>query len=131
MEVKIMSQDKNIKKNAGVYRRMVLIAVMDVFSIFGSYFAGLWLLNDFHFSLALQNLKEYLLFTSGWCVFSLLVFFLCNLYNSIWSFASVDELFHIIGAYLVLAVGGTAYLMIEQQILPTSFFVLGAVFSFI
>ncbi len=126
-----MSKGRVVKTGPHLYSRMILLFLMDIFCIYGAYFAALWLLNDFHFSVAMQYFYDYLPFTTGWCVFSLLVFFLCGLYNSIWSFASVDELLHIIGAYVVLAIGGALYLNLLPQALPTSFYVLGGVFSMI
>ena len=38
-----------------------------------------------------DDMMDYLLFCAGWSLVTLLVFYLCRLYNSIWSFASVDE----------------------------------------
>ena len=124
-----MKEKKGVSPAA--LQRILLVAVADIFSIFFAFFAGLWLLSDFHFAAALKHLEDYLAFTAGWCVLSLLVFWLCRLYNSIWSFASVDELFHIIGAYGILTVCGLGYLFLAPTELPISFFVLGGVFSMI
>ena len=126
-----MSNGKIEKNKADMFRRMILLIVLDILSIYGAFFAGLWLLHDFHFSIALTHLADYLMYTTGWCVVSIVVFFICNLYNSIWSFASVDELLHIIGAYVVLVIVGGLYLVLIEQPLPSSFYVLGGVFSFI
>ncbi len=126
-----MSTERSRKNSWELYRRIILLVVMDIFCIFASFFAGLWLLYDFRFSVALQFVQEYLVFTGAWCLLSLGVFFLCGLYNSIWSFASVDELIHVLYAYGILAAAGCAYLWLASQPLPTSFFVLGGVFSFL
>jgi len=112
-------------------QRMILLLVMDVLCVFGSFFAGLWVLNDFHFSSASVYLHRCLTFTCWWSVLTIGVFMLCSLYNSIWSFASVDELLHILAAYGILAVIGAAYLLIGGRELPTSFYVIGGVFSLI
>ena len=112
-------------------RRMALLLVLDVFCIFVAFFAGLWLLNDFHFSSAAVHLYDCLIFAACWSVVSVAVFILCKLYNSIWSFASVDELFHILVAYTILAVVGALYLFLGEPPLPTSFYVIGGVFSMI
>ncbi len=120
---------KKAAKDKG--RRMLLLLVLDVLCVFGSFFAGLWLLNDFHFSGAAVHLYDCLAFTCCWCVLTIGVFVLCGLYNSIWSFASVDELLHILGAYALLAVAGAVYLLIAEHPLPTSFYVIGGVFSMI
>ena len=111
--------------------RMILLMVMDVLCIYASFFAGLWLLSDFHFSAMTAFLGDYVLFAAIWCVLSIAVFVLCRLYNSIWSFASVDELFHILAAYGILSLVGTVYLWIGTPVLQVSFYVIGGIFSFI
>ncbi len=120
---------KKAAKDKG--RRMLLLLVLDVLCVFGSFFAGLWLLNDFHFSGAAVYLYDCLFFACCWSVLTIGVFVVCGLYNSIWSFASVDELLHILGAYALLAVAGAVYLLIGNHSLPTSFYVIGGVFSMI
>ena len=118
------------KASADKARRMILLLILDVLSIFLSFFAGLWLLNDFHFSSASVYLHDSLQFVCAWSLLSIAVFVLCGLYNSIWSFASVDEMIHILMAYGVLAVAGAGYCILTEQPLPNSFYVIGGVFSF-
>ena len=126
-----MTKKKLIKADKDRVSRMFVLLVLDVLCIFGAFFAGLWLLNDFHFYTALKSVRDYLLFVGCWSLLSLGVFILCGLYNSIWSFASVDELLHIICAYGILSVIGMVYLFAGDTPMPTSFYVLGGVFSFI
>ena len=110
---------------------MALLLALDVFSIFLSYFAGLWLLYDFRFSVASVHLQDCLRFVCAWSVLSITVFIVGGLYNSIWSFASVDELIHILLAYGALAVCGAGYFFFAEQPLPNSFYILGGVFSMV
>ena len=77
----------------------VILLVLDVLCVFGAFFVGLWVLNDFRFNLALGSVQDYLVFAGCWSLLSVAVFVLCGLYNSIWSFASVDELLHILVSY--------------------------------
>lgn len=86
---------------------------------------------NFQFGHATVHICDWLLFTAVWCVITLVVFFFCDLYNSIWFFASVDELFHIIGSCAVLAAVGVLYLVLGSIPITTSVYVSGAVFSFI
>ena len=123
-----MPKNKKLNDNA-IYRRMVLIAVMDVMCVFVSFFIGLWIFQDFRVSAMMDNMMDYLMFCSGWSLVTLLVFYLCRLYNSIWSFASVDELIHIIFAYTVLAAIGAVYLLTNAQPMPTAVYVIGGVFN--
>lgn len=114
-------------------RKIVVLAVMDVLSILCSFFLGLWLRFDFRFKdIPSEYLEAFLPFVIIWCVISVVVFAVSRLYQSIWSFASVDELFHAIGAYAILAVIGGVYLFVKKNsVMPYSFYVLGFVFSMI
>ena len=118
--------------NGDIVRRILLLIVMDVFAIFGAFFAGLWLRYDFSLSsVPHAYLVHYISFAAIWSLASVLVFSLCNLYHSIWRFASVDEFIRILSAYLLLAVGCAVYLLTDKPDLPNSFYILGYVFAFI
>ena len=121
----------NPVKNGDMQRRVALIAVMDTIGVFASFFVSLWIIQDFHFSLMAPHMGDYLLFCIGWTMVSLLVFALCRLYHSIWSFASVDELIHILFAYGVLSVIGGIYLLVGEQPMATAVYVVGGVFNMI
>ena len=123
----------NVKYKADMYRRIAVLAVMDILAIFCSFFVGLWLRYDFRFSSIPEGyLFSYLPTLCVWCVVCVVVYAVCRLYHSIWRFASIDELFHIVTAYVVLAVLGGIYLLIKKNnIMPYSFYVLGYVFSFL
>ena len=112
-------------------QRMALLLILDVLSIFLSFFAGLWLLNDFHFSSAAVFLHDCLHFACVWSVLSIVVFIIGGLYNSIWSFASVDEMLHILMAYGILALFGAGYFFFAEQPLPNSFYIIGGIFNLI
>ena len=124
--------NKNGYSKSGMRRRILVLIIMDICCILGSFFMGLWLRIDFKFHTIPEHyLYNYLPFIAAWCVVTLIVYAICRLYNSIWRFASVDELFHIIGAYVVLGVIGVVFLIITKNtIMPYSFYVLGFVFSF-
>ena len=120
------------RSNAERIRRVILLVVLDIVSIFGSFFLALWLRFDFQFSaIATSYIYGYLRFIGVWSAVSLLAFFVCRLYNSIWHFASVDELFRIVTAYVVLGVGGLVYVLRAPHTMPYSFYIMGFVFSFI
>ena len=126
-----MSKIKYIRSSKEKSQRMMLLLILDVLSFFVSCFAGLWLLYDFHFSTASAHLYECLHFVCAWSVLSITVFILCGLYNSIWSFASVDELLHILTAYGILALLGAGYLFWAEQPLPNSFYVISGIFCMV
>ncbi len=127
-----MTDLKNPKSAGEMARRILLLAVLDMISIFGSFFAGLWLRFDFSIAVVSQlYLQGYLRFCVIWCFVTIVVHTLFGLYHSIWRFASVDELLRIMGAYLVfiLLIGG--YLLHGYHEMPYSFYILGGVFQFL
>jgi len=127
-----MSRISSSKSNGHVVLKTLLISGLDVFSIIVSFFLGLWLRFDFHFSeIPLEYLNGYLSTILVWCAISITVFHLCNLYNSIWVYVGMDEVFRVIGAYMLLAVLGLLFLAITGLDMPRSYYILGYVFSLI
>ena len=115
-----------------VFKRAVIIGILDILSILGSFFAGLWLRHDFHFAdIRPEYIDFYIATIFIWCAVSVAVFVVFKLYSSIWLFVSTDELFRIVGAYAVLGAIGFGYLLINGAVMPRSYYVLGFIFSFI
>lgn len=65
-----------------------------------------------------------------WIIVTLVVFYICRLYHSIWKFASVSEVEMIIGAYLILAVLYVVGALIMKLRMPMSYYFFGYVLSF-
>ena len=112
--------------------RAILMGFLDVVSIFVSFFAALLVRFDFQMSMIppryLQSFQQTIGF---WCITCVLVFLLFRLYTSVWSFASVHELFHIAGAYTVLIGLGIIWLLCGAVDMPRSYYVMGMTFSMI
>lgn len=114
-----------------VLKMGIVVAVLDVISIISVFFLGLWLRFEFRFSaIPTEYLEGYLSSIGIWCLICVVVFALFRLYNSIWRFVSVDELYLVIAAYAVLAVVGLAFIAVTKLKMPRSYYVLGFVFSF-
>lgn len=112
-------------------RRTLVIFVLDMLCIAGSFFLALWMRFEFRLGAIPQMyLNEYLKIIGPWIVICLVVFQLFRLYNSIWSFVSIDELFRIILAYGVLLAAGLAYVLILKIDMPRSFYFAGFIMSF-
>ena len=125
-------KQKNGKRamTAGLRRTMVIF-VLDLLCIAGSFFLALWMRFEFRLGAIPQMyLNEYLKIIGPWIVICLVVFQLFRLYNSIWSFVSIDELFRIILAYGVLLAAGLAYVLILKIDMPRSFYFAGFIMSF-
>ena len=112
-------------------QKALMIGLMDLFAIAACFFAALWLRFDFKFAaITPVYLHGYLIHVPIWCVISVIVFIFVRLYNSIWLFVSTSEFFRIMGAYGVLGVLGTAYVLLTKMNMPRSFYVIGFIFSF-
>ena len=124
------------KNNTGLERaarrRVLLIVSLDVVSICIAYFAALWLRFDFQFNTIDRGyLSTYARIILPWCAVNLIVFALFQLYSSIWSFVSTDEMIRILESYGVLAVLAWGLSRLLQLTMPRSFYFLGLVFSLI
>ena len=124
--------DRLKKWNITVASKVVLIVIMDILSITICYFFGLWFRAEFVFSeISPVHLHSFLTAILPWCAISITVFFLFNLYNSIWAFVSTSEIFRILGAYIVLAVIGVLLFHFDGRFMPRSSMLVGFVFSFV
>ena len=83
--------------------RAVLLAFMDVLLILASYLAALLLRFDLKFSMIpVMYIDGYLWTMPYYVMITLVVFYVCRLYHSIWRLASVAELRMILTAYMIL-----------------------------
>lgn len=111
--------------------RVLIIMLADILGILGSYLLALWARFDFHFmDIPPEFLQGYLSTIWWWVLICLAVFWLCNLYNSIWRFVSVDALMRIILAYVIL--GGLSFGCVKlfHIVMPRSYYVWGLLCSF-
>ena len=117
------------KLNFTVLSRVLLIIVMDILATAASFFMGLWFRYDFVFhEIASYHLDGYLSTIGIWCAITVGVFFVFNLYNSIWVYVGTSEVFRILGAYMVLAVAGVV-LHIYGVAMPRSSCIVGLILS--
>lgn len=108
------------------------LAVFDVIAVNASYFLALWLRFDARYSnIPQEYLHAFLQFAPFYTIFTLLVFLGLRLYNSIWRFASFNELNRITAASLITAVGHTAAITFFVDRMPISYYIIGAVTQFV
>ena len=111
--------------------RVLIIMLADILGILGSYLLALWARFDLHFmDIPPEFLQGYLSTIWWWVLICLAVFWLCNLYNSIWRFVSVDALMRIILAYVLLGGLSFACVALFGVHMPRSYYVWGLFFSF-
>ena len=114
-----------------------LLVVYDVVAALCAYFVALWFRFDCRISVIDENyIKTFLYFAPIYGVVTVVVYWLCKLYNSLWRFASFTELKRTILANLITAVlhvVGTCLIMMNMNAsrMPVSYYVVGVGFQFL
>ena len=121
------------KKGAGLkwIHRALLLLLADAITIAFVYYAALVLRFDFRpWLIPDRYLQGYLWAMPYWIIVTLVVFYWCRLYHSIWRLASMAELQSIITAYIILIfayVGGALFMGLHM---PASWYLMGYIMSF-
>ena len=111
-------------------RKIIIMILLDITSVAISFFLALWIRHDF--SVSEIDQKYIVAFSETiliWCIIAVIVFALFKLYNRIWSYVSVEELFRIILSYLVLSVLEYIYANAFALDMPKSYYVFGTLLS--
>ena len=107
------------------------LVVYDIIAVNFSYFLGLWLRFDLQYSnIPREYLSAFLKFTPVYTVAVVIVFYILRLYNSLWRFASFNELNRIFAASVittVIQIVGITALFVRM---PFSYYVVGAATQF-
>ena len=110
----------------------VFLALYDAAAMCLSYFLALWIRYDCLFSnIPMTYRNAWRMFTPAYAMVGLIVFILFKLYNSIWRFASFNELIRVFLASLVTAAlhaWGITFLFYRM---PMSYYLAGALIQFL
>lgn len=125
-------------KKAGIFHsddakrtlRVTFLALVDLVVIQFSAFMALLARFDFSYTLLRESmfLVALLRYAPWFTVLTVLIFIPFKLYSSLWEFASVDELLHILLAAMAVAVLQFAAIVLNLVNLPLSFPMLNAMF---
>lgn len=109
----------------------VYLVIYDIFAVNVSYLAALFFRFDMHISsIPPEYLHAFIKFAPIYTIFSLFVFHILSLYNSLWQFASFDELNRIIISSIFTTLFQAAFMTILMIQMPISYYVFGAFFQF-
>lgn len=127
-----MNSKKSFHLDIQLVSRILLIIFLDFVCIACSFFLSLW----FRFELSFSGIpRNYFLCWQNtiliWCAISVLVFAVFQLYNSVWSFVSENELFRMILAHACLFVIGFFCIHIFDIHMPRSYYFIGFLLSFL
>lgn len=113
------------------FHKAFLLTAVDVLTVLLSYGAALSLRFDMHpWNIPEQYVNGYLWSMPYWIAVTLVIFYGCRLYHSIWRLASVAELRAILRAYALLIpalLGGALFMDLNM---PVSYFLMGYVLNF-
>ena len=108
-----------------------LLILYDYLAVVGAYFFALWLRFDGVYSaIPGRYLTRYRSFTFPFAVLCIIVFFLFHMYNSMWRYASFEELERTLLASFICSVLHTIGITAIFGRMPLSYYLLGAVFQF-
>lgn len=124
-----------MKKGSEKFEHWKLISlylvIYDIFAVNVSYLAALFFRFDMHISsIPPEYLNAFIKFAPIYTIFSLFVFHVLRLYNSLWQFASFDELNRIIISSIFTTLFQAAFMTIFMIRMPISYYVFGAFLQF-
>ena len=107
------------------------LVIYDIFAVNVSYLAALFFRFDMHISsIPPEYMHAFIKFAPIYTIFSLFVFHILRLYNSLWQFASFDELNRIIISSIFTTLFQVAFMTILMMRMPISYYVFGAFLQF-
>lgn len=107
------------------------LVVYDIIAVNFSYFAALFLRFDMRISsIPPEYLHAFIMFAPFYTVFALTVFHFLRLYNSLWQFASFDELNRIISSSVITTVFQMLFMTCLIVRMPVSYYIFGALIQF-
>lgn len=122
------------EKWKGLHQRekVVLLGFADALIIMLSYFVALLLRFDFAYTRVPQEyIGGYLRSMPYWVVVTLVIFYLCKLYRSVWRLASMAEVQMIISAYICLAFAYGIGAAVMDLRMPRAYYFMGYILSLI
>ena len=122
---------RNFIRNMEWREKMLVLGVVDLLTILFSYATALMLRFDFTFSaIEYKYVEGFVDSILIWSMATLLVFFVCRLYHSIWSLASTRDVITIIKAYLLLVPVYVLVAQVLQMDMPRSYYAMGYIINF-
>lgn len=113
-------------------KKVLMLVLADILIVLISYYMALLLRFDFVFSsIPEEYLMGYLWSMPFWIISTIVIFYICRLYHSIWRLASVAELQMILIAYSILAVVYSLGMLFMQMHMPRSYYFIGFLLNFL
>ena len=111
---------------------VLYLLIYDIVTINLSYFIGLWLRFDLQYSkIPSEYLMAFIKFAPFYTAFSIIVFYMMHMYNSLWRFASFNELTSIMMATVVTGTAHVVGITLFVRRMPIAYYVFGICAQFI
>lgn len=108
------------------------LVIYDALAIMLSYFFGLWLRFDCRISeIPMEYLDPYIKFIGIYVIICLVIFNIFRLYQSVWRFASYDEMKRVIVASFVTGLLHILLITLFFKRMPISYYFIGVLLQFI
>ena len=128
-----MKEKKNLHRRMERWEFVSLgLLLYDALAVNAAYFLALWLRYDMRYSaIPPEYLAAFLRFAPVYTAVCLAVFFLLRLYNSLWRFASFNELARSLGATAITCVFHWVGMNAFVCRMPVAYYVIGALGQFL
>ena len=111
--------------------KAVMVAFIDALIILFSYAVALVARFDFMYtSVPSMYIAGYLWSMPFWIASTIVIFYVCKLYHSVWSLASIAEIQMSVAAYMILAVVYVAGALFMHLRMPKAYYFIGYILSF-
>ena len=108
-----------------------LLMIYDLAAVNLAHFAALWLRFDCSFrEISPMYWESAVKFVPIYSVVCIVVFLISRLYNSIWRFASFNEMMRVVAATAVTAIGHAVGITLIFRRMPISYYLMGTVIQF-
>ncbi|MGY3775961.1 nucleoside-diphosphate sugar epimerase/dehydratase [Helcococcus sueciensis] len=105
--------------------------IFDILAINFSYLFALFLRFDFIYSrIPMRFLTGFIKVAPVYTVFTIIIFYLLKMYKSLWRFASVEDLFKGVYAFLITGIFHVLVTMLIFERMPISYYIVGALLQF-
>ena len=124
--------ERQIRKVAHKRVLTIYLLVYDMIAVNASYFLGLWLRFDLHFSqIPREYLDAYTRFAPIYTAAAVFVFAGLRLYKSLWKFASFSELNRILAATVITTIFHIVGITAIEGRMPASYYIFGPIIQVI
>ena len=109
----------------------VILVIYDIFTVNIAFFLGLFIRFDCKFDLIPKYyLNAFIRIAPVYTIFCIIVFCIYKLYNSIWRFASFNELIRIIFATIITGTFHIVYSLLFVRRMPITYYAFGIMIQF-